>query len=158
MDTHRPCDLNWELFKGSYYFSNNFFDNNSFTVFVFFFAFFYILSLNFSFISVYRPSISVKVSSVQPFKNWSPNPAYNSPDWWSPYNRVKHERLENFRDANLKNVANALAGLYILESYLVKFIGDFCGKYCASSIELSYSLFPKESSSECPSTHVIIPL
>ena len=53
MDTHRPCDLNWELFKGSYYFSNNFFDNNSFTVFVFFFAFFYILSLNFSFISVY---------------------------------------------------------------------------------------------------------
>lgn len=53
MDAHRPCDLNWELFKGSYYFSNNFFDNNSFTVFVFFFAFFYILSLNFSFISVY---------------------------------------------------------------------------------------------------------
>ena len=37
---------------------------------------------------------------------------------------MKHERLENFRDANLKNVANALAGLYILESYLVKFIGD----------------------------------
>lgn len=68
--------------------------------------------------------VRMNVIELQPFKNWSPNPAYNSPDWWSPYNRVKHERLENFRDANLKNVANALAGLYILESYLVKFIGD----------------------------------
>ena len=37
---------------------------------------------------------------------------------------MKHERIENFKKANLKNVANALAGLYILESYLVKFIGD----------------------------------
>ena len=68
--------------------------------------------------------VRMNVIELQPFKNWSPNPVYNSPDWWSPYNRVKHERLENFRDANLKNVANALAGLYILESYLVKFIGD----------------------------------
>lgn len=68
--------------------------------------------------------VRMNVIELQPFKNWSPNPVYNSPDWWSPYNRVKHERLENIRDANLKNVANALAGLYILESYLVKFIGD----------------------------------
>lgn len=71
-----------------------------------------------------NPKVRMNVIELQPFKNWSPNPVYNSPDWWSPYNRVKHERLENFRDANLKNVANALAGLYILESYLVKFIGD----------------------------------
>ena len=51
-------------------------------------------------------------------------PTFKSPDWWSPYNRVKHERIDNFRNANLKNVANALAGLYILELYLVKFIGN----------------------------------
>ena len=37
---------------------------------------------------------------------------------------VKHQRLENFKKANLKNVANALAGLYILELYFVKFIGN----------------------------------
>mgnify|MGYP004522084221 CR=1 FL=1 len=68
--------------------------------------------------------VKMNAIELQPFKNWKPNPAYNSPDWWSPYNRVKHERLENFRKANLKNVTNALAGLYILESYLVKLIGD----------------------------------
>lgn len=61
---------------------------------------------------------------LQPFKNWKPSQLYSAPDWWTPYNRVKHERLENFKEANLKNVMNALAGLYTLESYLVKYIGD----------------------------------
>lgn len=72
------------------------------------------------------PNQKVRMNAIelQPFKNWTPHPDYKSPDWWSPYNRVKHERLENFRNANLKNVVNALAGLYILESYLAKFIGD----------------------------------
>lgn len=72
------------------------------------------------------PNQKVKLNTIelQPFQNWSPSPTYKSPDWWRPYNGVKHERLENFRKANLKNVANALAGLYVLELYLVKFIGD----------------------------------
>lgn len=72
------------------------------------------------------PNQKVRLNTIelQPFKNWSPPPTFRSPEWWSPYNKVKHERLENFRNANLKNVANALAGLYVLEQYLVKFIGD----------------------------------
>jgi len=71
------------------------------------------------------PGQKVKLNSIelQPFQNWRSSPTYNAPDWWQPYNGVKHERLENFRNANLKNVANALAGLYVLELYLVKFIG-----------------------------------
>ena len=71
------------------------------------------------------PNQKVKMNNIQlqPFKNWEINP-YNPPDWWSQYNRVKHERLNNFRMANLKNVVNSLAGLFILESYLVKLIGD----------------------------------
>lgn len=68
--------------------------------------------------------VRMNTIELQPFKNWKPSPSYSAPDWWTPYNRVKHERLENFRKANLKNVMNALAGLYILESYLVKYIGD----------------------------------
>lgn len=42
----------------------------------------------------------------------------------TPYNKVKHKRVHNYRKANLKNVVNALAGLYILENYFVKYIGD----------------------------------
>lgn len=68
--------------------------------------------------------VRMNTIELQPFKNWKPSPLYSAPDWWTPYNRVKHERLENFKEANLKNVMNALAGLYILESYLVKYIGD----------------------------------
>lgn len=34
-----------------------------------------------------------------------------------------HARLENLRMANLKNVLNALSGLYVLENYFVKYIG-----------------------------------
>lgn len=68
--------------------------------------------------------VKMKDIELQPLKNWSSNLAYKSPDWWKPYNCIKHERLENFRKANLKNVTNALAGLYILELYFVKFIGD----------------------------------
>lgn len=72
------------------------------------------------------PNQKVRMNAIklQPFQNWKSKPNYNSPDWWIPYNNVKHERLANFRSANLKNVVNALAGLYILELYLIKFIGD----------------------------------
>ena len=72
----------------------------------------------------------VKQGKVElaPFINWKPEPSYNSPDWWSPYNKVKHTRKDNMRKANLKNVLNALAGLYALEQYLAKYIGDRDGE------------------------------
>lgn len=68
--------------------------------------------------------VRFKDLELQPFSNWQKEPNYKSPDWWTPYNNVKHERLCNYHKANLKNVLNALAGLYILENYLIKFIGD----------------------------------
>lgn len=61
--------------------------------------------------------------TLQPFINWS---SEKSPEWWGNYNDVKHERTtdDNYKKANLKNVINSLAGLYILEQYFVKQIGD----------------------------------
>ncbi|WP_333954550.1 hypothetical protein [Psychrobacter sp. S4(2024)] len=35
-------------------------------------------------------------------------------EWWSAYNDVKHQRPENFHQANIKNLLNALAALHIL--------------------------------------------
>lgn len=65
--------------------------------------------------------VRVKGMELQPFIGWKSR-IY----WWSKYNEVKHHRIENenYKNANLKNTLNALAGLYILEQYLVKFIGD----------------------------------
>lgn len=56
---------------------------------------------------------------LQPFYNWKET---MSPCWWKSYNKVKHARMHNFSQANLKNVLNALAGLFMLENYLIKYL------------------------------------
>lgn len=61
---------------------------------------------------------------LQPWKEWSESKA---PKWWTSYNKVKHHRLENdnesgkphYKNANLENVLNALAALYIVEQYYI---------------------------------------
>jgi hypothetical protein len=53
--------------------------------------------------------------SLVPWKDW--NSGIN-PSWWSCYNDVKHERDKHFKDANLENTLNALAGLMVLTGYL----------------------------------------
>lgn len=40
--------------------------------------------------------------------------------WWTGYNNSKHNRLLCFKDANLNNLLNSLAALYILEVYYYK--------------------------------------
>jgi hypothetical protein len=43
-----------------------------------------------------------------PWGAWANN---NNPDWWTSYNKVKHERNAHFNKATLHNALNALAGL-----------------------------------------------
>lgn len=74
--------------------------------------------------AIVQQKVKMKDIELQPFLNWTIQPQYKSPDWWTPYNKVKHNRLANYKKANLKNTINALAGLYILEQYFVKYIGD----------------------------------
>lgn len=71
----------------------------------------------------------VKMRNVvlKPFEGWGLE-IDKKIRWWEPYNGVKHHRNERLREANLKNVVNALAGLFILENYLVKYIGDRDGE------------------------------
>ena len=73
--------------------------------------------------SIQTQKVRFRDIELQPLSNWT-NIPYHSPNWWSPYNDVKHERIDNYKSANLKNVLNALAGLFILENYFVKYIGD----------------------------------
>jgi len=51
---------------------------------------------------------------LQPWSNWRED---ETPDWWKAHNKVKHQRDENFALANLKNVLNAMAGLFLLILY-----------------------------------------
>jgi len=46
---------------------------------------------------------------------WSQN---KNPAWWRAYNDVKHERNKYYKEANLENTLNAVAGLFVLVWYL----------------------------------------
>ncbi|MBM4764689.1 hypothetical protein [Bacillus sp. B15-48] len=68
---------------------------------------------------------------LSPWSDWKGNPEYQSPSWWSNYNKVKHNRSNKdtegnfyFEEANLGNVLNALAGLFVLEMYSYKKISE----------------------------------
>lgn len=78
---------------------------------------------------------------LQPWKEWGENKA---PFWWTMYNNVKHHRMEidektekpYYKYANLENVLNALAALFIVEQYYIynydfheSVIEEFAKKY-----------------------------
>jgi len=46
-----------------------------------------------------------------PWSNWQEN---NNPNWWRSHTNVKHERDQYFSEANIKNVLNSMAGLFLL--------------------------------------------
>lgn len=46
----------------------------------------------------------------QPFAAWNTT-NYASLPWYQGYNKVKHDRYANFREANMSNLMNAIAGL-----------------------------------------------
>lgn len=60
---------------------------------------------------------------LQPWDNWNNG---KNPLWWNAYNKVKHVRSSYFKMANLKNVLNAVAGLYIFVLYLYKEKAEAC--------------------------------
>ncbi len=49
------------------------------------------------------------------WNEWSQN---KNPAWWEAYNKVKHERDKHYKEANLENTLNAVAGLFVLVWHL----------------------------------------
>lgn len=81
---------------------------------------------------------------LTPWSNWQEG---NTPNWWRSHNNVKHERDQHFSEANLKNVLNSMAGLFLMVLHYYRDIIE--GK----RIEPPPSVFtpPKELASVCPS-------
>jgi len=71
----------------------------------------------------YPKIIDAKISlpryelEFQPWKGWS---STDSPDWWRSYNKIKHERTSEFKQASLKNAINSVAGLLLFILYYNK--------------------------------------
>jgi len=55
--------------------------------------------------------------SLQPWKAWARD---ENPIWWKSYNKVKHERNTFYKEANLENALNAVAGLFSLVLFLYR--------------------------------------
>ena len=55
--------------------------------------------------------------TLKPWEKWNSD---KNPFWWDAYNSVKHSRHTDYYKANLKNVLNAIAGLYVVCLYLYK--------------------------------------
>lgn len=56
---------------------------------------------------------------IEPLKDWTIQPYYKSPKWWTSYNKIKHDRVNNFALANLENVIFGLASLFLTEMYFI---------------------------------------
>lgn len=54
--------------------------------------------------------------SFKPWTNWK---QAVSPDWWGAYNAVKHDRGAKFKEANLGNLLNIMAALYLVKCLVV---------------------------------------
>ncbi|GHU62217.1 hypothetical protein FACS189445_5020 [Spirochaetia bacterium] len=55
-----------------------------------------------------------------PFADWK-DKTENSLFWYKAYNESKHDRQKNFKQANFKNLVNAIAGLFVLLSSQFRF-------------------------------------
>ncbi len=55
---------------------------------------------------------------LTPWSNFKQN--IGVPDWWTAYNKVKHHRDTDFNKASLKNVLNAVSGLFVITLYFYK--------------------------------------
>lgn len=54
---------------------------------------------------------------LRPWTNWQHD---KTPDWWNAHNKVKHHRSSHYEKANLQNMLNAMAGLFLLTLYLYR--------------------------------------
>lgn len=75
--------------------------------------------------------INVTNYNLQPKTNGT---TYATPKWWNAYNKVKHKRVQsdsdglNYKKANLQNLSNAFAALYLLEFEFMKDIADIADR------------------------------
>ena len=61
---------------------------------------------------------------VKPFEYVFNNSTLSDSNWWTSYNKVKHNRLNNLEYANLKNTLYSLSALYYLNISCIRYIAQ----------------------------------
>ena len=70
--------------------------------------------------------------ALRPFEQWN-STTYQSLPWYQAYNNVKHNRYNNFTDANFDNLMNSIGALLIV---LHAQYGEDMAETCFSNISL----------------------
>lgn len=55
--------------------------------------------------------------SIKPLENWGSSRL----EWWDAYTTLKHNRINNYNQASLRNVIDAMSSLLIVIAYLANF-------------------------------------
>jgi hypothetical protein len=63
---------------------------------------------------IYKNADVVNCISKTPFYQEEETLNRNITDWYNAYNKIKHDRVDNFEKANLKNLIEAMSGLFLL--------------------------------------------
>lgn len=74
------------------------------------------------FINIQNENVIIKSNksiNIKPLGDWIIKPKHKSPEWWRAYNKIKHDRANNLKKANLENVLLALASLYLIEMFFI---------------------------------------
>jgi hypothetical protein len=82
------------------------------------------------------PPASICGYLIAPFEEWA---AGKPSPWWSAFTKLKHDRMNNFNEAKLRNVLNALAAAFII----LTLQNETEFKIGAVSLELYDLFFPK---------------
>jgi hypothetical protein len=77
----------------------------------------------------YRKKVFIEKYGLEAKSPWINFRNNKNPDWWRAYNNVKHDRFNNFKDANLQNVINALCGLFVIVCFYVSDDKNILGVY-----------------------------
>jgi hypothetical protein len=85
---------------------------------------------------------------LRPFATWTTA----VPSWWTAYNNLKHDRLDNYNAATYENAILAAAGLHQVLSRNVEFVPALlsAGWFNSSSPDLSELIAARISSSGIP--------
>lgn len=85
---------------------------------------------------------------LTPFENWTKA----TPSWWAAYNKLKHDRLDNYDAATYDNVILAMSGLHQVISRSVEFVPALlsAGWFNSNSRDVGELIAARFSSSGVP--------
>lgn len=66
-----------------------------------------------------KPHLTERIAFIgtlhcTPWDGLKIEPEYDSPLWWKEYQKIKHNRYNNFEKANLENALQAVGALFVL--------------------------------------------